>query len=128
MAEPLQADEDAFGRLLLDHLERRAGEPLLERDDGHAGPALPAEIFFAPHSDWPSPNRPLSALWVAGSSTSGREPVATASKPRNEGSTSSPSTSRPERWTSAGCEASTTCDSSPSTSSSRAWGSSTRCS
>jgi len=38
--------------LLLDHLEGRAGEPELERDDGHIGPAMGAEWFFAEHAEW----------------------------------------------------------------------------
>ena len=44
--------------MLLDHLEGRvAGEPQLERDDGHIGPALGAEWFFADHDDWAEPER-----------------------------------------------------------------------
>jgi SAM-dependent methyltransferase len=38
--------------LLLDHLEGRAGEPELERDDGHVGPAMGAEWFFAEPDEW----------------------------------------------------------------------------
>jgi SAM-dependent methyltransferase len=52
-AEPLTDEEDAFGRLLLDYLAGRADEPFLERDDGHTGPALPAEWFFAERAQWP---------------------------------------------------------------------------
>ena len=37
---------------MLDHLEGRAGEPQLERDDGSVGPAMGAEWFFAEHDDW----------------------------------------------------------------------------
>jgi SAM-dependent methyltransferase len=57
----LSPEEDAFGRLLLDHLAGGAGEPILERDDGSAGPALPAEIFFAPHDEWPAGERSVFA-------------------------------------------------------------------
>jgi SAM-dependent methyltransferase len=55
--EPLADLEDAFGRLLLDYLAGRAGEPLLERDDGTSGPALPAESFFAEYAQWPAEER-----------------------------------------------------------------------
>ena len=52
-AEPLTDEEDAFGRLLLDYLAGNADEPFLERDDGHTGPALPAEWYFAERAQWP---------------------------------------------------------------------------
>jgi SAM-dependent methyltransferase len=50
-------EEDAFGHLLLDALAGRAGEPLLERDDGHVGPALEAAVFFREPHDWAAPER-----------------------------------------------------------------------
>jgi SAM-dependent methyltransferase len=50
----LSETEDAFGRLLLDHLAGEAGRPILERDDGYAGPALSAGVFFAEHREWPA--------------------------------------------------------------------------
>jgi SAM-dependent methyltransferase len=55
--EPLTDEEDAFGHLLLDHLEGQAGEPRLERDDGRSGPALGAEWFFAEYAQWPEAER-----------------------------------------------------------------------
>ena len=57
MSEPLSVEEDAFGRLLLDHLAGKAGPLTLELDDGRAGPALPAEVFFAEHREWPTEER-----------------------------------------------------------------------
>jgi hypothetical protein len=36
----LSDEEDAFGRLLLDHIEEGAGDLLLEFDDGSTGPAM----------------------------------------------------------------------------------------
>jgi SAM-dependent methyltransferase len=53
----LSKDEDAFGHLLLDRLAGEAGQMILERDDGHAGPALPAEVFFAEADAWPDEER-----------------------------------------------------------------------
>ncbi len=53
MSGLLAPEDDAFGRALLDHLEGRAGGLILERDDGSAGPALAAEVFFAEYVDWP---------------------------------------------------------------------------
>jgi SAM-dependent methyltransferase len=54
VSEPLSEEEDAFGRLLLDYLAGQAGQLILELDDGRAGPALPAEVFFAEHGAWPT--------------------------------------------------------------------------
>jgi SAM-dependent methyltransferase len=54
MVESLSNEDDAFGRLLLDHLAGEAGQLVLELDDGRAGPALPAEVFFAEHHEWPA--------------------------------------------------------------------------
>lgn len=50
-------EEDAFGRLLLDHLAGHAGELLLECDDGRSGPALSAQWFFAEYAQWPEAER-----------------------------------------------------------------------
>jgi SAM-dependent methyltransferase len=55
--EPLRAEEDAFGRLLLDHHAGGAGDPLLEFDDGSTGPALGPEWFFAELEQWPNAER-----------------------------------------------------------------------
>jgi len=38
-------------------LEGQSGQPLLERDDGHIGPALGAEWFFADRAEWPEAER-----------------------------------------------------------------------
>jgi SAM-dependent methyltransferase len=58
----LSYEDDAFGRALLDHLAGGAGELVLERDDDYAGPALPAEVFFADPGDWPLPERQVFEL------------------------------------------------------------------
>jgi SAM-dependent methyltransferase len=60
--EPLADENDAFGLLLLDYLSDRAGDPFLERDDGHAGPALAAECFFAEREQWPDAERAVFDL------------------------------------------------------------------
>lgn len=57
MAEPLLDKDDAFGRLLLDHMAGSAGQLLLELDDGRSGPALPAEVFFTGFGEWPAAER-----------------------------------------------------------------------
>ena len=54
MSAPLSEQDDAFGRLLLDYLAGEAGRLTLELDDGRAGPALPADVFFAEHHEWPA--------------------------------------------------------------------------
>ena len=59
---PLSEVDDAFGRLLLDHLAGQAGRLVLERDDGSAGPALPAEMFFADQREWPPEERQVFEL------------------------------------------------------------------
>lgn len=57
VSEPLSVQEDAFGRLLLDYLAGEAGQLILELDDGRAGPALPADVFFTEHREWPAPEQ-----------------------------------------------------------------------
>jgi SAM-dependent methyltransferase len=49
----LRPEDDALGRLMLDHLDGDAAQPLLERDDGDVGPALGPEWLFAERSQWP---------------------------------------------------------------------------
>ena len=44
--------EDAFGHQLLDELAGVAGAGQLERDDGSAGPSLPAADFLIPFDRW----------------------------------------------------------------------------
>jgi hypothetical protein len=80
MQRPLHDHEDAFGRQLLDHLDGRAGEAIFERDDGYAGPALPAATFFAEHAAWPAEERRLFAPAAGPCSTSARERDGTASR------------------------------------------------
>jgi prevent-host-death family protein len=53
----LDPRRDAFGQLLLDELAGRAGEAILERDDGCVRPALPAAAFFAEFEEWPPQER-----------------------------------------------------------------------
>ena len=53
MSEPISQMKDAFGRLLLDYFAGEADQLILELDDGRAGPALPADVFFAEHREWP---------------------------------------------------------------------------
>jgi SAM-dependent methyltransferase len=53
----LDPRQDAFGRLLLDHLAGRGGQAILERDDGRAQPALPAAVFFGGFDEWPPEER-----------------------------------------------------------------------
>ena len=53
--EPLADEDDAFGRLLLDHLAGRAGDAFLDRDDGWSGPALGPAWFFAEPKAWAGP-------------------------------------------------------------------------
>jgi len=54
VARALTDAEDAFGHLLLDFLDGRRGQPLLERDDGHVGSALGPEVFFSERGTWPA--------------------------------------------------------------------------
>jgi len=53
----LAETDDAFGRLLLDHMAGKHGQLILELDDGRAGPALPADVFFAEHGEWSAEER-----------------------------------------------------------------------
>jgi len=55
--EPLTDEEDAYGRVLLDYLSGRAGDSFLDRDDGHTGPSLGPEWFFAEPEEWPDAER-----------------------------------------------------------------------
>jgi SAM-dependent methyltransferase len=49
--------EDAFGRLMLDHLEGRDAVEVVERDDGDIAPSGGPAAYFAPPRRWPSPER-----------------------------------------------------------------------
>jgi SAM-dependent methyltransferase len=61
----VQRHEDAIGEAMLDHLEGRGGEEIVERDDGFiiatGGPA----DYFAPYDAWPAVERQAMDL-VAG--------------------------------------------------------------
>jgi SAM-dependent methyltransferase len=55
--------QDAFGHALLDHLEGRAGDELIERDDGFVAVASRGlETYFAPVADWSEHERKALAL------------------------------------------------------------------
>jgi SAM-dependent methyltransferase len=49
--------EDAFGRLMLDHLEGRHAVEVIERDDGDVAISGGPTAYFAPLRRWPSPER-----------------------------------------------------------------------
>lgn len=54
----LPSSRDAYGRLLLAQYE--SGEPtaeIVERDDGYIDTGADAGAYFAPYSQWPSPER-----------------------------------------------------------------------
>lgn len=54
----LDADEDAFGRALMDWMDGcDSGRLLLERDDGWVGEAMRPASFFAGPDDWPAYER-----------------------------------------------------------------------
>jgi SAM-dependent methyltransferase len=49
--------EDAYGRLVLDHLEGRPAVEIVERDDGAIAAGAGPETYFAPVRRWPSCER-----------------------------------------------------------------------
>jgi SAM-dependent methyltransferase len=49
--------EDAYGRLVLDHLEGRPAVEIIERDDGDIGTSGGSGTYFAPVRRWPAPER-----------------------------------------------------------------------
>jgi SAM-dependent methyltransferase len=49
--------EDAYGRLVLDHLEGRHAVEVVERDDGDIAQSGGPAAYFAPVRRWPSPER-----------------------------------------------------------------------
>jgi hypothetical protein len=54
----LRESQDAYGRLILEYLEKGEGIEIAERDDGFiaAGSYGPAAYFF-PFRRWPKPER-----------------------------------------------------------------------
>lgn len=110
----LSQGDDAFGRLLLDHMAGEAGQLILELDDGRAGPALPADVFFAEHREWPAEEQRVFESVQGRVLDIGCGPGGTALKHRSAGSTSSPSTSLRVRSRSAGSEECGMCASVPS--------------
>ena len=53
----LRDDQDAFGRQLQDVLLGKAGQAMLERDDGEAGSSMSPDAFFAEHAAWAAAER-----------------------------------------------------------------------
>ena len=53
VTQALSAAEDAFGQQLLDWLDGRREQALLERDDGYVGPAMDVSYFFTEPAEWP---------------------------------------------------------------------------
>jgi len=47
MKRPLAPDQDAFGHALMDHLEGRGGEEIIERSDGYLDLSAGADVYFA---------------------------------------------------------------------------------
>jgi SAM-dependent methyltransferase len=59
----LNGREDAYGRLILDHLEGRPAIEIVERDDGFIDASrFGPEAYFAPLRRWPKPQREASRL------------------------------------------------------------------
>jgi SAM-dependent methyltransferase len=57
----LNEREDAYGRLILDHLEGRPAIEIVERDDGFiTASRFGPEVYFAPLRRWPKPERAAS--------------------------------------------------------------------
>ena len=62
-AKALREDQDAFGRALLDRLESRTGDEIIERDDGFIAVASRnLETYFAPVAEWPEHERKALAM------------------------------------------------------------------
>jgi SAM-dependent methyltransferase len=53
----VRAHEDAYGQLILDHLEGRPATEIVERDDGFLAPNKGPAAYFAPYRSWPSVER-----------------------------------------------------------------------
>jgi SAM-dependent methyltransferase len=53
----LERQEDAIGQAMLDHLEGRGGEEIVERDDGFILVTGGPGDYFAPYDSWPAVER-----------------------------------------------------------------------
>ena len=59
----LEESEDAYGRLILDHLEHGGQVEIVERDNGFIGASrLGPPAYFAPFRQWPKPERTAMRL------------------------------------------------------------------
>jgi hypothetical protein len=105
VSEVLSEEDDAFGRRPLDYMAGKAPQLILELDDGRAGPALPADVFFAEHREWPAQEQWVFDF-VHGTRSRHRPwgPEGIASRRSGAGSASWPSTSLPGRSRHAGGE------------------------
>jgi len=53
----LREREDAYGRAMLDHLEGRRADEIVERDDGYIYVGAGPPLYFAPYAKWRSHER-----------------------------------------------------------------------
>jgi SAM-dependent methyltransferase len=53
----LTDEQDAYGRLLLDHLAGNTDREIIERDDGYFAVGQGAELYFSAYDQWPSSER-----------------------------------------------------------------------
>jgi SAM-dependent methyltransferase len=49
----MHRDKDAYGQLILAHLEGKPSYEIVERDDGSVGPSGGAPTYFAEYKNWP---------------------------------------------------------------------------
>jgi hypothetical protein len=57
--------QDAYGRAMLDHLDGRGGEEIVERDDGFLYTGAGPEVYLAPYRRWAIHER-RCIRWVRG--------------------------------------------------------------
>ncbi len=53
----MRPHEDAYGRLILDHLEGHPATEVVERDDGFLAPSMGPVAYFASYRSWPAVER-----------------------------------------------------------------------
>jgi SAM-dependent methyltransferase len=58
----MKEEQDAYGRLLLAHLEGRAAREIVEREDGWIEAGAGPEVYFAPFRRWPAHQRQAMRL------------------------------------------------------------------